>query len=47
MDGAPIFVDEQFHSAVRLIESGELASQVARVLGMSKATVYRRIRGVP
>ncbi|MGG7655449.1 helix-turn-helix domain-containing protein, partial [Kocuria rosea] len=30
-----------------LIESGEPATQVARDLGMSRATLYRRIRELP
>ena len=37
------FTDSQILSAVRLIEAGEPASQVARDLGMSRATLYRRI----
>jgi predicted DNA-binding transcriptional regulator AlpA len=39
--------DSQIRIAVRLIESGEPASQVARDLGMSRATLYRRIRELP
>ena len=38
------FTDSQVRNAVRLIESGEPAAQVARDLGMSRATLYRRIR---
>ena len=34
--------DSQIHNAVRLVESGEPAAQVARDLGMSRATFYRR-----
>ena len=34
--------DSQIRSAVRLVEGGEPASQVARDLGMSRATFYRR-----
>ena len=35
------------NAALRLIESGEPATQVARDLGMSRATLYRRIRELP
>lgn len=38
------FTDSQIRNALRLIESGEPATQVARDLGMSRATLYRRIR---
>lgn len=38
-----IFTDSQIRNAVTLIESGRPASQVARDLGMSRATLYRRI----
>ena len=34
--------DSQIRNAVRLVESGEPAAQVARDLGMSRATFYRR-----
>ncbi|MHA7301478.1 recombinase family protein [Pseudarthrobacter sp. MDT1-22] len=37
------FTDSQIKNAVRLIESGEPAAQVARDLGMSRATLYRRL----
>lgn len=37
------FTDSQIKSAVRLIQSGEPAAQVARDLGMSRATLYRRM----
>lgn len=40
----PTLTGTPLRNAVRLHESGELASQVARDLGMSRATVYRRIR---
>lgn len=43
----PTFTDSQVRNAVRLIESGEPATQVARDLGMSRATLYRRIRELP
>jgi DNA invertase Pin-like site-specific DNA recombinase len=34
--------DSQIRNALRLVESGEPAAQVARDLGMSRATFYRR-----
>lgn len=34
--------DSQIHSALRLVEGGTPAAQVARDLGMSRATFYRR-----
>jgi DNA invertase Pin-like site-specific DNA recombinase len=37
------FTDSQIRSAARLIESGESAAQVARDVGMSRATLYRRM----
>jgi DNA invertase Pin-like site-specific DNA recombinase len=37
------FTDSQIKSAARLIESGQPAAQVARDLGMSRATLYRRM----
>ncbi len=36
--------DSQIRSALRLVESGEPAAQVARDLGMSRASFYRRSR---
>jgi DNA invertase Pin-like site-specific DNA recombinase len=36
--------DSQIRSAIRLVESGEPAAQVARDLGMSRASFYRRSR---
>ena len=36
--------DSQIKSAVRLVEAGEPTAQVARDLGMSRATFYRRAR---
>lgn len=39
----PIFSDSQIANARRLIEQGQPASNVARDLGMSRATLYRRI----
>ena len=41
------FTDSQTRNAVRLLDSGEPATQVARDLGMSRATLYRRIRELP
>lgn len=42
-----IFTDSQIRNAVTLIEAGRPASQVARDLGMSRATLYRRINELP
>lgn len=39
-----MFTDSQIRAAIRLLEAGEPAAQVARDLGMSRATLYRRIR---
>ena len=41
------FTDFQIRNAVSLIDGGEPATQVARDLGMSRATLYRRIRELP
>ena len=38
--------DSQIRNAVRLVEGGEPAAQVARDLGMSRATFYRRSRAL-
>ncbi|WP_102194675.1 recombinase family protein [Microbacterium aurantiacum] len=38
--------DSQIRSAVHLVESGQPAAQVARDLGMSRATFYRRSRAL-
>ncbi|GAA2141652.1 recombinase family protein [Arthrobacter humicola] len=38
------FTDSQVRNAARLIEAGEPAAQVARDLGMSRATLYRRMK---
>ena len=43
----PAFTDSQIRSALRLIEGGGSATQVARDMGMSRATLYRRIRELP
>lgn len=40
------FSDSQIHNARRLLEAGESATHVARDLGMSRATLYRRIAGI-
>jgi len=39
----PTFTNSQIRNAQRLVDAGEPASQVARDLGMSRATLYRRI----
>lgn len=41
------FTDSQIRSAMKLIESGEPATQVARDFGMSRATLYRRVQQLP
>lgn len=38
--------DSKIRNALRLVESGEPAAQVARDLGMSRATFYRRSRSL-
>lgn len=38
--------DSQISNAIRLVDSGEPAAQVARHLGMSRATFYRRARAI-
>ncbi|MCH6471169.1 recombinase family protein [Sinomonas terrae] len=38
--------DSQIRNAIRLVEGGEPAAQVARDLGMSRATFYRRSRAL-
>lgn len=40
------FTDSQIRNAARLIESGQPAAQVARDLGMSRATLYRRMESL-
>jgi DNA invertase Pin-like site-specific DNA recombinase len=37
------FTDSQIENARRLIDAGQPATQVARDLGMSRATLYRRM----
>jgi DNA invertase Pin-like site-specific DNA recombinase len=41
------FTDSQIRNAAHLVDSGRPAAQVARDLGMSRATLYRRIRELP
>jgi DNA invertase Pin-like site-specific DNA recombinase len=41
------FTDSPVRSAVRLIDAGETATQVARDLGISRATLHGRIRELP
>lgn len=43
----PTFTDSQIRNALRLIEGGEPTTQDARDLGMSRATLYRRIQELP
>lgn len=38
--------DSQIRNALRLVEGGQAAAQVARDLGMSRATFYRRSRAL-
>lgn len=40
----PTFTESQIRTAVKLIHAGEPATQVARDMGMSRATLYRRIK---
>jgi len=40
------FTNSQIDNARRLIDAGQPATQVARDLGMSRATLYRRIAGI-
>ena len=42
----PVFTDSQIRNAIRLIDGGEPTAQVARDLGMSRATLYRRIQAL-
>jgi DNA invertase Pin-like site-specific DNA recombinase len=47
LGGRPLSVtDSQIRNAVRLVEGGEPAAQVARDFGMSRATYYRRSRAL-
>lgn len=45
--GRQTFTDSRMRNALRLIESGGPATQAARDLGMSRATLHRRIREPP
>ncbi len=40
------FTDSQVKNAARLIDAGESSAQVARDMGMSGATLYRRLRAI-
>ncbi len=40
----PAFTDSQIRTAAKLIQAGEPATQVAKDMGMSRATLYRRIK---
>jgi len=40
----PTFTDSQIRTAAKLVQGGEPATQVAKDLGMSRATLYRRIK---
>jgi transcriptional regulator of acetoin/glycerol metabolism len=42
----PVGSDSQIRSALHLVEGGQPAAQVARDLGMSRATFYRRSRAL-
>ncbi len=41
------FTASQIRTAARLVDAGESAAQVARDLGMSRSTLYRRIAEMP
>lgn len=43
----PQFTDSQIRSARHLVEAGQPTAQVARDLGMSRATLYRRLKKLP
>jgi DNA invertase Pin-like site-specific DNA recombinase len=43
----PTFTDSQIRAAVPVIDAGEPTTQVVRDFGMSRATLYRRIRELP
>jgi DNA-binding phage protein len=40
-----VYSDSQLRTAWKAIESGEPAAQVARDMGISRATLYRRLKG--
>lgn len=47
LGGRPlVFTDDQILRAVRLVEEGQPAAKVARDLGMSRTTFYRRSRAL-
>jgi DNA invertase Pin-like site-specific DNA recombinase len=46
LGGRQAFTDSQVRNAVRLIDVGERAAQVARDMGMSRATSHRRLRDI-
>ena len=47
LGGRPLRItDSQIRTALRLVEDGEPAAQVARDLGMSRASFYRRSRAL-
>ena len=43
----PTFTESQIRTAAKLIQAGEPATQVAKDIGMSRATLYRRIKELP
>lgn len=43
----PTFTESQIRTASKLIKAGEPATQVAKDMGMSRATLYRRIKELP
>lgn len=40
----PTFTESQIRTAAKLLQAGDSATQVARDMGMSRATLYRRIK---
>ena len=47
LGGRPlVFTDEQIRRAVRLVEEGQPAAEVAFELGISRATFYRRSKAL-
>lgn len=45
LGGRPqVITDSEIRNAIRLVESGEPVAEVARDLGMSRATYYRRAK---
>lgn len=45
--GKPKFTDRQIERARRAIAAGDSATEVAADLGMSRATLYRRLKSLP